>query len=132
MESFLTKRELQICYLSVDGLTCKEMSKKLIISIHTVYKHRVNFLTKLGKKNVAQGRICFNDKTYDTSVFSSLTKREITICLLLIRGDTYKEIAKKNDIQPSTVAKHREHIYQKLNIHGVIELSKVICNSDES
>ncbi|WP_312816320.1 helix-turn-helix transcriptional regulator [Atlantibacter subterraneus] len=132
MKSSLTKRELQICYLSINGLSCKEISRELNISIYTVYKHRVGFLNKLRKRNMAQVRLYLKSRNsnYNNAVFSFLTKREIDISLLLISGNTYKEIAKKMAIQPSTVAKHREHIYQKLDVHGIIELSKVLYKTD--
>ena len=134
MKYLLTKKELQIFYLCIKGLSCKDISRSLNISIYTVQKHRVHLLDKLGMKNVAQIRFLLknHNAVYNNLSLSSLTNKEIDVALLLISGDTYKEISKKLLIQPSTVAKHRENIYRKLNVHCVLDLSIALFSLEES
>lgn len=47
----LTKRETEILVLICDGLSSKNISEKLFISINTVETHRKKILTKLNVKN---------------------------------------------------------------------------------
>ncbi|PPD35883.1 MAG: hypothetical protein CTY19_02230 [Methylomonas sp.] len=50
----LTKRELQTCELIADGLTSKEISEKLTISIKTVKVHRANLMRKIHAKSITE------------------------------------------------------------------------------
>lgn len=50
----LTKRELEILKLIVEGLTSKEIAEKLFISLFTAQKHRKNLLSKLGVHGTAE------------------------------------------------------------------------------
>ncbi|MEM6800175.1 MAG: response regulator transcription factor [Bacteroidota bacterium] len=50
----ISKRELEVINLIVDGLTTKEIAAKLFLSKHTVESHRQNILLKLGLKNSAE------------------------------------------------------------------------------
>ncbi len=47
----LSFREIEVTKLIVEGLTNKEISDKLFISIHTVYTHRKNIMRKLQLKS---------------------------------------------------------------------------------
>lgn len=53
-----------------------------------------------------------------------LTPREQEVLALLADGDTNAEIAEKLTISPKTVARHRENIMRKLNMHSRTELVK--------
>lgn len=53
-ETILTKREKEIIKNIVDGLSYKEIAKKLEISQYTVINHRQNIIQKLGFKNNAE------------------------------------------------------------------------------
>lgn len=50
-----------------------------------------------------------------------LTKRETQILEQLAAGRSYQEIAENLFISPSTVRKHIENIYQKLQVHNKVE-----------
>jgi len=50
----LTKRELEVLRLIVDGLTSREIAESLIISPNTVERHRQNIMSKLGLHNRAE------------------------------------------------------------------------------
>ena len=47
----LTKREMEILKLICEGLSSKDISEKLFISINTVETHRKRILLKLNVKN---------------------------------------------------------------------------------
>ena len=47
----LSNREIEVTKLIVEGLTNKEISDRLFISIHTVYTHRKNIMRKLHLKS---------------------------------------------------------------------------------
>ena len=49
----LTNRERDVLVALVKGLTNKEISEKLFISIHTVITHRKNIIKKTGIKSVS-------------------------------------------------------------------------------
>lgn len=51
----------------------------------------------------------------------SLTKREIDVLEQLGKGLNYKKIADNLILSPSTVRKHIENIYKKLQVHSKIE-----------
>lgn len=50
----LTRREKEILFMVLDGLTSFEISEKLVISKRTVEKHRSNLMNKLGLKSPAE------------------------------------------------------------------------------
>lgn len=59
-ETKLTKRELDVLKLIVEGFSNKQMADKLFISERTVSVHRYNLMKKLEAKNSADlVRICF-------------------------------------------------------------------------
>jgi len=51
-----------------------------------------------------------------------LTVREHEVSLLLINGDTYKQIAWRLNISPDTVRQHIKNIYRKLQINSRVQL----------
>jgi DNA-binding NarL/FixJ family response regulator len=58
---------------------------------------------------------------------SPLSKREIEVLLQLSEGENYNQIAVKMFVSPSTVRKHIENIYRKLQVHNktqAIQLAK--------
>jgi len=50
----LSKREIEIIKLIQEGLTNKEISERMFISLKTVESHRTNIFRKLRIKNVAE------------------------------------------------------------------------------
>ncbi|WP_411879406.1 response regulator transcription factor [Polaromonas sp. YR568] len=53
-----------------------------------------------------------------------LTDRQRTIFFELLKGRSSKEVARALHISPATVAKHREHIYARLDVNRVSELAR--------
>ncbi|MFK5893654.1 MAG: helix-turn-helix transcriptional regulator [Pseudomonadota bacterium] len=62
----------------------------------------------------------------------SLTKREFTVANALSQGKSYKLIAEKLKISPSTVNKHALSIYTKLDVSNKTELAKTISAANPS
>ncbi|MGB1206025.1 MAG: LuxR C-terminal-related transcriptional regulator [Chitinophagales bacterium] len=52
--SALTARELEVVELIAQGITTKEISKKLFLSHHTIYTHRRNIMKKLNVKSASE------------------------------------------------------------------------------
>ncbi|RME89022.1 MAG: DNA-binding response regulator [Anaerolineae bacterium] len=53
---------------------------------------------------------------------NGLTEREREVLVHLAEGETNEAIAKALTISPKTVARHRENIMRKLNLHSRVEL----------
>ena len=49
----LTKREIEVLVLVVEGLTTQEIAEKTYVSINTVETHRRNIIQKLKSRNIA-------------------------------------------------------------------------------
>jgi len=49
----LTRREIEVTKLIVNGCTDKEIATRLGISFHTVRSHHQNILQKIGQNNLA-------------------------------------------------------------------------------
>ena len=58
------------------------------------------------------------------NVVSELTQREQEVLMHLAEGESNAEIAESLVISPKTVARHRENIMRKLNLHSRVELVK--------
>ncbi len=56
--------------------------------------------------------------------FTELSEREREILQLIAEGLSTKEIASKLSLSEKTVAAHREHVMQKLEMHNVVELTR--------
>jgi len=63
------------------------------------------------------------DEEYDKSS-EDLTPRQKEVLTLLGEGISNQEIAEQLNISPNTVARHRENIMEKLNLHNRTELVK--------
>lgn len=73
----------------------------------------------------------FNHKTNCASIqgLKSLTKKELEIAILIAEGQRTKDVANKLGISHKTVDCHRTHIYRKLAITGVAQLTRKVLES---
>ena len=69
--------------------------------------------------NLLRNPIEINDR--ETLEKVKLSPRETTILEQLSKGLNYNEIAENLIISPSTVRKHIENIYKKLQVHSKLE-----------
>ena len=63
-------------------------------------------------------------ETRDARMLNGLTERELEVLRLVADGETNAEIGYELGISPKTVARHRENIMGKLNLHSRTELVK--------
>lgn len=102
-----------------DGYILKKASPaKLIESISDVMQGGApmtptvarQVLKLFGQQNKKTGNVSFN-----------LTERELEILSFLVQGLSYKMIAEQCSISYATVNTHIKHIYEKLQVHSVVE-----------
>ena len=60
----------------------------------------------------------------------SLSARETEIVMLIARGFTTDNVAKKLVISPYTVNTHIRHVYKKTNVHSQQELMRLVELAD--
>ena len=65
----------------------------------------------------------------NTQAISNLSRRELQVLTAVADGMTNIEIGEKLGISHKTVARHRERIMAKLNIHSCAELVKFAIRS---
>ena len=65
----------------------------------------------------------------ETAAFvdSGLTKREGELLVRAMRGETNAEIGEALSISERTVAKHLQHAYAKLGVHGRREAARLVA-----
>ena len=72
---------------------------------------------------VYTGQQSFHDKKCNLpNPFNSLSSREMEVAMLLLKGSTIVTISNQLTINPSTIASHKAHIYQKLGVDTLVEL----------
>jgi two-component system response regulator NreC len=94
--------------------------EELIIAIRAAAKGEVYIypsLTKLLVRDFLSG-----GRPMDEQTSSGLTEREQEILTHLAEGENNEEIAAALVISPKTVARHRENLMRKLNLHSRSEL----------
>jgi len=64
-----------------------------------------------------------------TSLASSLSAREREVAAHLVEGMSNKEIARVLDISPSTVERHRDRVFEKMDVRNAVELVGVMSPS---
>lgn len=63
------------------------------------------------------------------STTSRITKAQQNVASLLVRGLSYKEIAKELGVSPATVRNHVHAVYKKLGVRNKVELAQNLHNS---
>ena len=66
------------------------------------------------------------------SPLDELTQRELEVVTGVSQGMSFKQIAKKLTLSPSTVSNHLYRIYQKLHITNRTELADLVCKQNTS
>ena len=106
-----------------DGYLIKNSApSELINAVYSVYNDK-------GYLSPSISKIIINDYFNKPENFSGedkqslLSEREDEVLQLLVEGHSTKDIAKKLFISVNTVATHREHIFDKLNLKNIVELT---------
>lgn len=100
--------------------------EKIIESLVELYEGGSPMSPKIARKVLST----FNAPTPDNAVNELLSKREQEVLELLSRGFLYKEIADKLSISISTVKRHLNSIYTKLQVQNKVEAVNKLYNRD--
>ena len=96
---------------------------ELLTAIKAVSSGGVYLYPSLAKLLVKDYLVEQESQDSDGSL-DELTPRQKEVLILLGDGESNQEIAEKLNISPSTVARHRENIMEKLNLHSRTDLVK--------
>ena len=95
----------------------------LLTAIRSAYRHEVYLYPSLAKALV-KDFVTRVDAGKLPSAMDGLTEREREVLTHLAEGASNQEVADSLTISVNTVARHRENIMQKLNLHTRAELVK--------
>lgn len=121
----LTPRERDIVRHIARGESCARTAAELGIRAFTVRKHRSHILAKLDLHSTAQlvaaALALYPQQTAPPAVdvHSLISTRERQVVELICEGLTSKQIARRLNLSPATVRKHRENIARKLRVRGL-------------
>jgi two-component system response regulator NreC len=96
----------------------------LMFAIRTVNSGEVYIYPHLAKLLVNDFLSRTKDEPAQQETFNDLTPREREILIALASGESNEEIAEKLSISRHTVARHRENLMRKLELHNRSELVK--------
>lgn len=100
--------------------------EKIIDSLVELYEGGSPMSPKIARKVLST----FNAPMPDNSVHELLSKREQEVLELLSKGFLYKEIADKLSISISTVKRHLNSIYTKLQVQNKVEAVNKLYNRE--
>lgn len=69
------------------------------------------------------------NEEFNTNDLAVLSDRELQVLALVAESKSNIQIGEILDISPKTVARHRERIMKKLNIHSIVELVRLAIRS---
>jgi len=108
--------------MGAHGFICKRSGARLLLSaIERIMAGGRYLDAEAGVKLPAENRSSEQEK----SLHSSLTRRELEICILLTEGLSVIEVAARLHLSEKTIYTHRKHIMDKLGVATSIELSQV-------
>jgi len=113
--------------ISVEGYLTKTCDKEdLIYAINKILKGKTYYTQDLTQKQ----ETTFPHKYSDISKLNLLSKRELEVTKLLCIGDSNTKIASKLFISPKTVDNHRTSIMRKLEVHNIVELTRLCIRNN--
>lgn len=136
----LTARERQVLDLVLEGLSSKEIAKRLGIARATARCHTQNTLTKLGVYTRAQAAALAARSRYvpvqhaseqrhvgagdaagvQPEIAARLTRREMQVLRCLAAGLGRAEIAERLFVSPHTARTHIQRLMAKLDVHSIV------------
>jgi DNA-binding NarL/FixJ family response regulator len=129
--------EIQLVMLTVHADECYLLNALKAGARGYVLKGSAEFEIVEAVRAVSQGKAYFSPKVSKVLAdeymrylearqvedsYDLLTSRERQILQLLAEGQSNKYIGNILDLSPTTVICHRQHIFQKLNFHGLADL----------
>jgi len=94
--------------------------EELVTAIHAAAMNEVYIYPSLAKLLVRD--YLSQERSVTDKTLGDLTEREAEVLQHLAEGENNEEIAEKLVISPKTVARHRENIMRKLNLHSRADL----------
>lgn len=114
---------LQSIRAGADGYLIKNSApSKLIDAVYSVYNNK-GYLSPSISKIIIDDYFNKPEKSSGEDKQNLLSEREYEVLQLLVEGQSTKDIANKLFISVNTVATHREHIFDKLNLKNIVELT---------
>jgi DNA-binding NarL/FixJ family response regulator len=105
------------------GYLLKECaSEELTHAIKTVVAGQVYLSPEINKALVDS--FLAHPPASDPKGLSTLSDREIEVTKLLVEGHSTKDAAAALGVSPKTIETHRRHIYKKLSINNMADLTK--------
>jgi DNA-binding NarL/FixJ family response regulator len=116
------------CYLvnalraGARGYVLKSAAEAEIVqAVRAVSQGRAFFSPRVSKM-LADDYVRFLETRAVNDAYELLTTRERQILQLLAGGHSNKDVANFLNLSPTTVVTHRQHIFQKLNLHHLADL----------
>lgn len=106
------------------GYVPKRAAPEDLVSAIRTAAHGEVFLYPSLAKLLVKDYLALEEETRGDRTLNGLTPREQEVLLHLAEGETNAEIGEQLGISPKTVARHRENIMRKLNLHSRTELVK--------
>ena len=114
----------QMLHAGASGYVPKRAApEELITAVRTAAAGEIYLYPSLAKLLV-RDYLNGNREAASTSALDELTEREREVLAYLAEGSSNQEIAEALVISPKTVARHRENIMHKLNLHSRADLVK--------
>jgi len=96
--------------------------EELIQAIKSIVKGKIYLSSEI--TDVLVRDYLINERDANPSAYSLLSVREREVLQLLAEGKSTRQTADKLSISVKTVETHRQQLMQKLNLHGIAELTK--------
>jgi len=122
-------KELIALRMGVRGIIFESADQsEFIRSIKSVFSGKLWIRQYILEKFVLDllPKLEFNEEPQNKEYFNLLTKRELDIVKLVVRGHKNKEIGQKLYVTEKTVKNHLSHIFRKLNVKKRVELKKYL------
>jgi len=104
------------------GYVLKSSAESEIVeAVHAVSEGKAFFSPQVSRI-IADDYMRFVEQKLTADTFELLTDRERQILQLLAEGQSNKDVATILNLSAATIMCHRQHIFQKLNFHGISDL----------
>ena len=100
----------------------KSSAESEIVSAVRAVSQGKAFFSPSVSRMLADDYMRFLEQEHVDDSFDLLTGRERQILQLLAEGRSNKDVATILNLSPTTVISHRQHIFQKLNLHNLSDL----------
>jgi len=127
----LSQRELQVLQLIAAAGSNKDIARELGLSVHTVKRHVVRIIAKMGVGSragaAALSRAAQNRaEPARIEPLGDFTARELDVIARVVLGESNMEIASQLLVSVNTVKRHTANILDKLAVNSRIEAAALL------